>query len=72
FILAAPAGTPAAVLDRLNEACAKALRTDAMRQVLERDGLSILANSRAQAQQFLRNEFNKWDRIVREKNLTAD
>lgn len=72
FILAAPAGTPTAVLDRLNEACAQALRTDAMRQVLDRDGLSVLANSRTQAQQFLRNEFNKWDRIVREKNLTAD
>jgi tripartite-type tricarboxylate transporter receptor subunit TctC len=72
FIVAAPVGTPSAVLDRLNEASAQALRSDAMRQVLERDGLQPVANSRAQAQQFLRSEFNKWDRIVREKQLTAD
>ena len=72
FIVAAPAGTLPAILDRLNEASAQALRSDAMRQVLERDGLQPMANSRAQAQQFLRNEFNKWDRIVREKQLTAD
>jgi tripartite-type tricarboxylate transporter receptor subunit TctC len=72
FIVAAPAGTPPAILDRLNEASAQALRSDAMRQVLERDGLQPMANSRVQAQQFLRNEFNKWDRIVREKQLTAD
>jgi tripartite-type tricarboxylate transporter receptor subunit TctC len=70
--VAAPAGTPTAILDRLNEASAQALRSDAMRQVLERDGLLPMANSRVQAQQFLRNEFNKWDRIVRDKQLTAD
>ena len=60
------------MLDRLNEASTLALRSDTMRQVLERDGLQPMANSRSQAQLFLRNEFNKWDRIVREKQLTAD
>jgi tripartite-type tricarboxylate transporter receptor subunit TctC len=72
FIIAAPSGTPAALLDRLNDACAQALRSDAMRQVLERDGLSAMGNSRVQARQFLHNEFNKWDKIVRDKQLTAD
>lgn len=72
FILAVPAGTPAALLDRLNAASAQALRSDTMRQVLDRDGLFEVANSRAQARQFLHDEFNKWDRVVREKNLTAD
>ena len=72
FIIAAPSGTPSALLDRLNDACAQALRSDAMRQVLERDGLSAMGNSRVQARQFLHNEFNKWDKIVRDKQLTAD
>ncbi len=72
FIVAAPAGTPSAILDRLNDACAQALRSDAMRQVLERDGLQPMGNGRVQAQQFLRNEFTKWDKIVRDKNLSAD
>jgi tripartite-type tricarboxylate transporter receptor subunit TctC len=72
FILAAPAGTPSVALDRLNEASAQALRSDAIRQVLERDGLQAMTNSRSQAQQFLRSEFNKWNRIVHEKQLTAE
>ncbi len=72
FIVAAPTGTPAGVLDRLNEACVQALQSDAMRQVLERDGLQAMGNNRAQARQFLRNEFNKWDKIVRDKQLTAE
>lgn len=72
FILIVPAGTPAALVERLNEASVQAMRSDAMRQVLERDGLFAVANKPAQARQFLRDEFHKWDRVVREKNLTAD
>lgn len=72
FILAVPAGTPAALVERLNQASAQALRSDAMRQVLERDGLFAMANSRVQARQFLRDEFTKWDRVVRDKNLALD
>lgn len=49
FILTAPAGTPAPLLERLNVGLAQAMRTDAMRQVLERDGLNAVANSRAEA-----------------------
>lgn len=72
FILAAPAGTPAAVLDRLNAGAAQAMRTDAMRQVLERDGLGAVANPRGEASAFLRSEFTKWDKIVKDRNLSAD
>ncbi|MFM7569645.1 MAG: tripartite tricarboxylate transporter substrate-binding protein, partial [Betaproteobacteria bacterium] len=72
FILTAPAGTPSALLDRLNTGVAQAMRTDAMRQVLERDGLNAVASSRAQASAFLRSEFAKWDKIIKERNLTAE
>ncbi|MFM8555526.1 MAG: tripartite tricarboxylate transporter substrate-binding protein, partial [Betaproteobacteria bacterium] len=72
FILAAPAGTPVAVLDRLNSGTAQAMRTDAMRQVLERDGLQAVANARADASAFLRSEFTKWDKIIKDRNLSAD
>lgn len=72
FILAAPAGTPSAIVERLNAASAQAMRTDAMRQVLERDGLNAVANSRADARQFLRSEVTKWDKVIKDKNLTAD
>lgn len=72
FVLTAPAGTPAPVLDRLQQAAAEVLRGPAMRQVLERDGLQALGNSREQARQFLRAEYSKWNKVIREKNLSAD
>lgn len=72
FVVAAPAGTPAPLLERLNEGLAQSLRSEAMRQVLERDGLQAVGNSRQQAREFLRAEFSKWDKVIREKNLTAD
>jgi tripartite-type tricarboxylate transporter receptor subunit TctC len=72
FILAAPAGTPSALVDRLNAATAQALQGEVMRTMLERDGLNAVGNSRADARRFLRSEFDKWDRIIRERKLTAD
>lgn len=72
FILAAPAGTPPGVVDRLNAATAQAMRSDTMRRVLERDGLNAVANSRAETRQFLRSEVTKWDKVIRDQNLTAD
>ena len=72
FILAAPAGTPAPLLDRLNAGAVQALQSEGMRTVLERDGLNAVGNSRADARRFLRSEFDKWDKIIRERKLTAD
>lgn len=68
----APPLTPVAVLERLNSGTVQAMRTDAMRQVLERDGLEAVANARADASAFLRSEFAKWDKIIKDRNLSAD
>ena len=72
FILAAPAGTPAPLLDRLNAAAGQALQGEVMRTMLERDGLNPVGNSRAEARRFLRSEFDKWEKVIRERKLTAD
>jgi tripartite-type tricarboxylate transporter receptor subunit TctC len=69
FILAAPAGTPAAVLEKLHGAALAALNRPMVKQMLERDGVDALGNSRDEARKFLRNEVEKWTRIVKEKNL---
>ena len=72
FILAAPADTPSGIVDRLNAAAAQAMRSDTMRRMLERDGLNAVANSRAETRQFLRSEVTKWDKVIRDQNLTAE
>ncbi len=69
FVLAAPAGTPPAVLDRLHAATLEAMKRASIRQIFERDGLDAVGNSRADAKKFVAGEIGKWGQIVREKGL---
>lgn len=69
FILTAPAGTPAAVLDRLHAATIEVMRRPGMRQIFERDGVDAVGNSRADAKKFVAGEISKWTLIVKEKGL---
>ncbi|HYG41306.1 MAG TPA: tripartite tricarboxylate transporter substrate binding protein [Bordetella sp.] len=69
FILAAPAGTPATVIQALNEAAVKVAAGPAMQRFFERDGTEVVANSPTQAQEYLRDEIAKWGKIVKDRNL---
>jgi tripartite-type tricarboxylate transporter receptor subunit TctC len=69
FVLAAPAGTPPAVLDRLRTATLEAMQKPSLRQIFERDGLDPMGNSRADAKKFVSGEMSKWSRVVKEKGL---
>ncbi|WP_235551077.1 tripartite tricarboxylate transporter substrate-binding protein [Bordetella bronchiseptica] len=66
---AAPQGTPPAVIQTLNEASARALNTPAMRQMLERDGIDLVADSPEHAAAFLKDEMAKWGKVVKDGNL---
>ena len=69
FILAAPAGTPDAVVQKLNRAAREVLARDSMKQFFQRDGLDVMANSPAEASAFLAAEQAKWARVVKDNNL---
>lgn len=69
FILAAPAGTPAPVIEMLNRAAVKVAGGPVMQRFFERDGTEVVANSPQEAAQYLRDEINKWGKIVKERNL---
>ncbi|MCW5284280.1 hypothetical protein D8B29_04320 [Verminephrobacter eiseniae] len=69
FVLAAPAGTPAAVIDRLHAATLEAMKRAALRPMFERDGLDVVGSSRAQARAFIAHEIGKWTQIIEEKGL---
>ncbi|MBO1111879.1 tripartite tricarboxylate transporter substrate binding protein [Bordetella petrii] len=69
FILAAPAGTPAPVIEALSQAAIKVASGPVMQRFFERDGTEVVANSPAQAQQYLRDEIAKWGKIVKDRNL---
>lgn len=72
FVLASPANTPAPILEKLQTSSAQAMRTDNMRKLMERDGIQVIANSRAEANAFVRSEITKWSTVIKENNLQAD
>lgn len=69
FILLAPAGTPDAILDKVHAASLKALASPGVKAMLERDGTDAVGSSRDEARKFLRNEVDKWTKVVKDKNL---
>ncbi|NBY32524.1 MAG: tripartite tricarboxylate transporter substrate binding protein [Betaproteobacteria bacterium] len=72
FVLAAPANTPVTILDKLQASSSQAMRTESMKKLMERDGIQAIANSRAEANSFVRGELSKWSSVIKENNLQAD
>lgn len=70
--LAAPAGTPRPVIDKLNKAVADALNTPEGRKRLAEQGLEPESNSPAQASQFVTAEMQQWGGVVKVAGIKAD
>jgi tripartite-type tricarboxylate transporter receptor subunit TctC len=70
--LIAPAGTPQAVIDRLNAETNKALRTSEMKQKLYEDGSTPLGGTAKQFAEFIKAEHAKWGAAVREAGIKLD
>jgi len=63
--LLAPAGTPAAIIERLNAEALKALRSPEMKERLAADGAEPLGSTPGEFAAFLRKEMEKWTRVAR-------
>ena len=72
FGVAAPAGTPKAVVDRLNAEFVKALRDPQNTQKLESLGLAIAADSPEGFTAFIAAESQKWRKVVVASGAKAD
>ncbi len=70
--LLAPAGTPAAIIARLNAEVNRALKTPEVRERLASEGGEALGGSPEQFASFLRAEHAKWGRVVRESGARAE
>ncbi|NDY90272.1 Bug family tripartite tricarboxylate transporter substrate binding protein [Ideonella livida] len=70
--LYAPAGTPAAVVQRLNAEVEKILATTEVKARLYVLGLSHSANTPAQFAEFNRGELSKWQRVAKEGKVTLE
>ncbi|MFT3721144.1 Bug family tripartite tricarboxylate transporter substrate binding protein [Pseudorhodoferax sp.] len=65
----APAGTPAAVVDRLSAEIIKASKSPAIRTRLEDAGLRVTATGRAEFSRVLRADIEHWGKAVRATEL---
>ncbi|MBC7804453.1 MAG: tripartite tricarboxylate transporter substrate binding protein [Candidatus Parcubacteria bacterium] len=68
----APAGTPAAVVARLNAELVKAMNTPDMREYFASQGFFVGGNSPAEFRAFIEKEIPKWGQIVKAANVKLD
>jgi tripartite-type tricarboxylate transporter receptor subunit TctC len=69
----APAGTPSDVVAKLNAAIREVVAAKDVRQKMINLGFEPDATkSPAEAAQFVRNEMNKWGKVVRERNIKVE
>ncbi|HVF63518.1 MAG TPA: tripartite tricarboxylate transporter substrate binding protein [Casimicrobiaceae bacterium] len=72
FGFVAPAGTPRDAITRLNSEIVKTLSIPDLRQRLLDAGSEIIGSSPDAADQFLKNELDRWRSVVRAANVTAN
>lgn len=69
FALFAPANTPQAIVERLNEEVGKALKDPSISQPLVADGLTIVASSPARLAEFQRSEIEKYANLIKSAHI---
>ena len=70
--LLAPAGTPPAVVTRLNGALNSALNTPALREKFEQQGFDALNTSPEETRKFLAAEVQRYAKLIKARGITAN
>ncbi|MBX3601883.1 MAG: tripartite tricarboxylate transporter substrate binding protein [Rubrivivax sp.] len=70
--LAAPAGTPPAVVEALNRAAREALASPAVQERLGRLGMRLSASSPAELQALLASEITRWGAVIRAAGIEPE
>ncbi len=70
--LAAPAGTPQPVLDRLSEETTRGMQAAEVRELLGKQGFDVVAGSPSDFARWIHAESAKWSAIVRASGAKAD
>ncbi len=72
YCVVAPAGTPKAIVDRLNAEIVKGLKTPEMRQRLADDGAEVEPSTPAELAAFVHGEIAKWAKAVKDSGAKID
>jgi tripartite-type tricarboxylate transporter receptor subunit TctC len=68
----APAGTPAAIVDKLGRAFIGAVKAPEVRERLTKDGVEIIGNDAASFGAQIKAELKQWGDLVRDAKITAE
>jgi tripartite-type tricarboxylate transporter receptor subunit TctC len=68
----APAGTPRAVIDKLNGTLARMLAEADVKAKFDAQSAEIVASTPEQFGEFIKSESEKWGKVIREKNIHID
>ena len=71
YALAAPAGTPKAIIDKIYIATQKALDSAAMRKSLDLNGLSAIVNTPKELEAQIKSESANWERVIKARDIKA-
>ena len=72
FGIAAPPGTPVAVLERFEAEARKAVQSPDVRQKLESAGFRVTGNTRDEFARIVKQEFDSWGKAARATGFKAD
>jgi len=72
FGVVAPAGTPPAIISRLNAALTKAATTASFHDRLSSQGYDVLSSTPEQMAANIRSEISKWSKIVKDAGARVD
>ena len=68
----APAGTPRQIIARLNAEFAKVMADPAVQQRLSESGFEPQASTPEQFSAYMKSEIAKWEKVIRESNISLD
>ncbi|HVL55880.1 MAG TPA: tripartite tricarboxylate transporter substrate-binding protein, partial [Burkholderiaceae bacterium] len=71
-VLAAPAGTPPQVVERLNRALNDVTSSQGVADALRKQGVQPATSTPAQAQALVSDEWQRWGAVARKAGVTAD
>lgn len=72
FVVAAPKGTPRAIVDTLNSHIRKVMTPPDQMKLYEERGVTVIASSPEAAAAHLESEQKKWGRVIKERGIKAE
>ncbi|MEY3871403.1 MAG: hypothetical protein RLZZ296_398, partial [Pseudomonadota bacterium] len=72
WAILAPAKTPPAIIKRMNEEVAKALKNPEIAKKLSAQGINIVGSTPEAATTFINNQIDVWAKVVKDNGIKTD